>query len=139
STCFSFSQPQYDNYKALFGWNRPSRTTKKICIIDSGLTSTTGFNVVSKHNFLDSNKRDDISDEHPVEHGTALAEIIRDLCPEAHLVIYKVVSHEQRATEWDTLAALVVDSGAHVINMSLAFGLQDVECSKCGRQSFSSR
>src|SRR5439155_10410999 len=30
STCFSFSQPQYDNYKALFGWNRPSRTTKKI-------------------------------------------------------------------------------------------------------------
>jgi subtilisin family serine protease len=55
------------------------------------------------------------------------------------LVIYKVVDSQRRATEWDTLAALVVDSGANIINMSLAFGLQDFECPRCGRRSHSSR
>jgi subtilisin family serine protease len=139
STCFSFAQPQHHNYKALFGWTGPSPSTKRICIIDSGISSTAGFKIASKRNFLDSRNKDDVSDEHPVEHGTALAEIIRDLCPDAPLVIYKVVNSQRRATEWDTLAALVVDSGANIINMSLAFGLEDFECSKCGRQSHSSR
>jgi hypothetical protein len=50
-----------------------------------------------------------------------------------------VVGDGGYATEWDTLAALATRTGADVINLSLAFGLNTIQCSSCGYQSRTSR
>lgn len=113
--CFTFSQPHYQNYKRMFDWPGFSSTTKTVCVVDSGIESVSGFNIVSKHNFVDWTKRRDVTDEHPLQHGTAIAGIIRDMCPNSPLVIHKVLDKNNRASEWDTLAALAVNSGADIV------------------------
>ncbi len=79
----------------------------------------------------------DVSDDNG--HGSVVAAIIHDLCPSAALIVYKVADKNGRASEWDTLAALAASVDAGVINISLAFGLPDIKCSTCGRESRSSR
>src|SRR5205814_4105514 len=72
-------------------------------------------------------------------HGTAVTEIIHDLCPTAEFIIYKVADAHGRASEWDTLAAIAVQSDAAIANISLAFGLEGGTCPHCGRESKNSR
>ena len=139
TTCFAFSYPRHDDYKSLFGWTGPSATKRKVLIVDSGILSTTGFNVTDQRNFVDPTNTANVTDDHPSEHGSVIAEIIRDLCPNASLAVYKVIDSKDRASEWDTLAALAADCKADIINMSIAFGLQDQTCSYCGRESYASR
>jgi subtilisin family serine protease len=132
SGLFSFAMPRNDDYKAMFGWGSPSGTSQKILIVDSGALDLTKKNFIAHQNFVDSNK--DATDDHPLEHGTAVAEIILDLCPQAELLIYKVLDSNNRASEWDTLAAIAADNDANIINLSLGFGLGDVACKSCGRR-----
>jgi subtilisin family serine protease len=135
---FAFERPRYDDYKKVFGWTGPSGTKHKILIVDSGALDVTKSNFKDCRNFVDPST--DATDDHPLEHGTAVAEIIEDLCPSAQLLIYKVLDSNNRASEWDTLAAIAADSGANIINLSLGFGLGDVTCATCGRrESHSSR
>lgn len=68
-----------------------------------------------------------------------MAEVIRNLCPSAEFIVCKVADDTGRASEWDTLMALGVDAQADIINISLAFGLDDISCSYCGRESKTSR
>jgi subtilisin family serine protease len=93
--------------------------------------------VAAQKNFVDPANSQDTSDENG--HGTAVALVIHDLAPTAEMIIYKVADATGRASEWDTLAALVADTGSHVINISLCFGLGDAQCRYCGRESMSSR
>jgi hypothetical protein len=140
SPSFQFSTPWHNyDYQKLFGWPGPSSTTRTIAILDTGILNLNGFNVVSYRNFTESSTAFDVTDRHVLEHGTSLAEIIRDLCPQAELIIHKVVGDGGYATEWDTLAALATRTGADVINLSLAFGLNTIQCSSCGYQSRTSR
>lgn len=137
--CFTFGGSQHDSYKQMFRWPGPSASTKKILIADSGIASGDGFNIAAQKNFVDWGLLNQAKDDHPQQHGTCIAEIIRDLCPQALLEVYKVVDSRNRASEWDTMAALIADCGAQVINLSLAFGLQDQKCAYCGRESHGSR
>jgi subtilisin family serine protease len=139
TTSFAFARPRHDDYKKLFKWTGPSASTRNVLIIDSGLASVRGFLVTDRRNFVDPARPRDVKDDHSVQHGTAIAEIIRDLCPKAPLTIYKVVDAKDRASEWDTLAALAARSSAEVINLSLSFGLKNGTCGVCGRESHSSR
>ncbi|QDV15597.1 Thermophilic serine proteinase precursor [Gimesia panareensis] len=135
---FSFTQT-HDDYKQLIGWSSSAGTTetKKVLVLDTGLDPASSYNVVSKVNFVDDSKLSDVSDDHG--HGTAVTEVIHDLCNSAEFVIYKVADSNGRASEWDTLAALAAQSEADLVNISLAFGLADRICSRCGRESQSSR
>jgi Subtilase family len=137
---FSFSEPRHQNYKSLFGWSGKSTSTRRILIVDSGVDLLNSFNVRDHRNFVDHTKSKDVTDDHPSEHGTAIAEIIRDLCPRTELIIYKVLDSRDRASEWDTLAALAAHNQAEIINLSLAFGLAPKgSCPTCGRGSHESR
>jgi subtilisin family serine protease len=136
---FKFEQPRHDNYKKMLGWTAASTTTSVVAILDTGLDNTARFNVQAECDFTVSGTSSTAKDDHPLEHGTAIAEVIADFCPNAHLVIYKVADSTGRASELDTIAALVADSGADIINMSLGFGLGDTICPRCGRESHSSR
>src|SRR5258707_1857582 len=120
-------------------WTTASATTSVVAILDTGLDNTKGFNVQAECDFTVSGTGSTAKDDHPLEHGTAIAEIIADFCPKAPLVIYKVADSTGRASELDTIAALVADSGAGIINMRLGLGLGDTKCPRCGRESHSSR
>ena len=149
------STPTHDDYKKLCGFTaRPtprspgvSFTTipaapapgvkKRVMVLDTGLDPASSAKVASRLNFVDYEKRNDVTDDNG--HGTAVTEIIRDLCPTAEFIIYKVADDQGRASEWDTLAALAVKTDAEVANISLAFGLEGGTCRFCGRESHSSR
>lgn len=117
----------------------PGMGDVRVLILDTGLArdAATNLRVAAQKNFVDPANSQDTTDENG--HGTAVALVIHDVAPTAEMIIYKVADATGRATEWDTLAALVADMGAHVINISLCFGLQDALCPHCGRQSMSSR
>jgi subtilisin len=139
SVRFTFEQPRHDDYKQMLGWNTASSTTRLVAVLDTGVDSSASLNVHSECDFTVPGTGVTATDDHPFEHGTAIAKIIGDCCPNAPLVIYKVADSSGRASEWDTIAALVADSGADIVNISLGFGLGDTTCSQCGRESHSSR
>ena len=132
----------HDDYKKLCGLTAGSASpsagvTKRVMVLDTGLDPASASTVAGRLNFVDYAKRNDVTDDHG--HGTAVTEIIRDLCPTAEFIIYKVADANGRASEWDTLAALAVESDAEIANISLAFGLEGGTCTHCGRESHSSR
>lgn len=134
---FKLSQT-HDDYKKLCGWQPTAPvSTKRVVVLDTGLDPASASKVVSSFNFIDHNPQHDVFDDNG--HGTAVTEIIHDLCPSAEFVIYKVADKDGRASEWDTLAAMSVQNDADVANLSLSFGLGDDVCPHCGRESHSSR
>ena len=132
--------PIHNDYKNICGLPaQPAAGGKarRILILDTGLDPASQSTVVSEYNFVDDAKPNDVTDDNG--HGTAVTEIIRDLCPSAEFVIYKVADSTGRASEFDTMAALGVDNDVDIANISLAFGLDDTNCPHCGRESRSSR
>ena len=132
----------HDDYKSICGFKAgystlSTGTHKRIQVLDTGLDTVSSVNVVRSFNAVDDSKPTDVADDHG--HGTAVAEVIGDLCPSAQFIICKVADDTGRASEWDTLSALGVDAQAEIINISLAFGLDDILCPNCGRESRSSR
>jgi len=139
ATKFVFD-PVHAVYKSSL--NLPPQTSGrpkvKVAVLDTGLASDAPFpasldsrNLVSAANVMAP------ADDNG--HGTVVALIIHDLAPRAEFAIYKVVDQAGRASEWDTLAALVAAAQADIINLSLAFGLEDANCPICGRETGSAR
>jgi hypothetical protein len=138
---FTFT-PTHDDYKKLCGFTAKTTSSstpaaKRVLVLDTGLDPASAANVVSQLNFVDWANRHDAADDFGP--GTAVTEIIRDLCPTSEFIIYKVADAHGRASEWDTLAALAVQSNAKIANISLAFGLEGGTCPYCGRESRNSR
>ncbi|HEX6901820.1 MAG TPA: S8 family serine peptidase [Thermoanaerobaculia bacterium] len=134
---FNFS-PYHTRYRTKLGWNAAQvGFGKKVMVLDTGVDPAFQQNILSRKNFVDPASPGNVDDDHG--HGTAVASIIGDLCPTADFIIYKVADGNGRASEWDVLAALAADGPAEIVNISLAFGLQDTHCPRCGRESRSSR
>jgi hypothetical protein len=135
---FSFAKTHND-YKQMFGWTAPTgkMNSKRVLVVDTGFDAILAANVVDQRNFIDNVKQKDATDDHG--HGTAVLSVIYNLCPSAEFVIYKVADANGHASEWNTLAALAANSRADIVNLSLAFGLPDIACQTCGRESHSSR
>ncbi len=135
---FAFSQT-HTTYKQMLGWTTSSAPipTKRVLIVDSGIDSLQGYTIVDRKNFLDVHNQQDVTDE--VGHGTAIASIINDLCPNVELVIYKIANASKKVSEWDLLAALDAWNGADIVNLSIAYGFTDRVCGTCGRVSGRSR
>jgi hypothetical protein len=136
---FAFNQATHLAYKHLIAWTSASPTLCPIAILDTGLDKPSNYVISDTRDFTVNHVSKNVADTHPAQHGTAIANIISDYCPVAPLTIFKVVGNAGRASEWDTIAAMVTQSSAKVINMSLVFGLSNVQCPKCGRLSHSSR
>jgi hypothetical protein len=137
---FSFTLGSHDaTYRGLMQESRSSGDGKdvRVKVVDSGLSSTCGITATSEVNILDPSKPTDVEDQDG--HGTAVTSVIHHLAPKAKLLIYKVKGATGSIIEWDVLAALADDDSAHVVNLSLAFGLATVNCPTCGRLSHSSR
>jgi len=139
ATKFAFD-PVHAVYKSSL--NLPPQSSGRpkvnVAVLDTGVASDTAFpvspesrNLVSVTNVMAP------TDDNG--HGTVVALIIHDLAPDAEFRIYKVVDQSGRASEWDTLAALVAAAQADIINLSLAFGLEDANCQICGRETGSAR
>jgi hypothetical protein len=136
---YAFS-PRHQAYKTLLNLPVVPPSTMDeltIAILDTGLAPDAKLPVTRHKNFAERDHPDAADDDHG--HGTVVALIVHDLAPLARLVIYKVADGSGRASEWDTLAALGARTEAHIINMSLQFGLTDAVCQTCGRASRSSR
>jgi subtilisin family serine protease len=136
---FTFSE-FHTQYKVLVGIpaEPPSDLDQiTVAIVDSGIADDVDFALADKRNFVDPDHPQEVTDEHG--HGTVIALILRDLAPGVQLIVYKVADANGRVSEWDTLAALAVCAKAHVVNLSLRFGLEDRVCKVCGRESHSSR
>jgi hypothetical protein len=110
---------------------------RTVAVLDTGLDPQCTYSVSVRKNFVDPAKPNDVDDD--FGHGTGVASVIHDVAPDATFVIYKVANQLGHATEWDTLAALVSNVAADVINISLAFGLGTHTCPSCGRANFESR
>lgn len=108
----------------------------RVLVVDTGIAADANVAVHAKKNFLDPNNSS-VDDDHG--HGTAVALVIHDLAPYTEFVIFKAGDANGHVFEWDLLAALVADTGAHVVNLSVEYGLGTRVCATCGRQSFSSR
>ena len=132
----------HDDYKNLCGFT-PNYSAisagkpKRIQVLDTGLDPASSVKVVRSFNAVDHYKQTDVSDDHG--HGTAVSTVISDLCPSAEFIISKVADDTGRASEWDVLMALGVDVQAQIVNISLAFGLDDISCQYCGQESRTSR
>ena len=127
------------NYKSLLNESNSSGTGSgvRVKIVDTGISSIASVptsNIVKRMNVLDPQ----LPVEDQTGHGTAIAEIIHDLAPDAELLVYKVTS-TGKIVEWDLLAALSDDEAAVITNLSVEFGLNTAHCASCGRQSHSSR
>ena len=155
---FTFSS-FHSQYKSFI--NTPAIPTDelgqvRIAVIDSGIADDANIRIIAKTNFVDSKQPTTgrfitpqvpqkldfersaiVTDENG--HGTVVALILHDLAPTAQFIICKVADAEGRASEWDTLAALATCAPAHIVNISLQFGLKDRICNVCGRESGSSR
>jgi Subtilase family len=135
---FSFSG-DYGAYQSMTGLpsgSAKSSTTLRVLVVDTGIASDTAITIHSRKNLLNpsTSKVDDDNG-----HGTAVALLIDNLAPSNEFIIYKAGDANGHLNEWDLLAALVADSGAHVINLSVQYGLNTRVCGICGRQSSSSR
>jgi Subtilase family len=133
-------------YKALLGFDPGRDYTRgkgiRIAIVDSGISDSSVVHV---------SRRVDFAADHPwgrpvagvardgYGHGTAVAEIVADLLPDADFVIYKVANDAGEATEWELLAALARTRDVDVVNLSLAFGWDGPDCPVCGRRANSAR
>ncbi|MCX5583440.1 S8/S53 family peptidase [Streptomyces erythrochromogenes] len=79
-------------------------------------------------------------------HGTLVSLLALSVCPSAHIFPVRIfgdpaISDGRAATEWLLMHALKValDRGAQVINISMGFGLDDVECPACGTMARTTR
>jgi subtilisin family serine protease len=134
---FNFS-PYHTRYRTTLGWNAGRvGAGKTVMVLDTGVDPAFPHPILKRNNFVDPASPGNVDDDHG--HGTAVASIIGDLCPAADFIIYKVADSNGRASEWDVLAALAAHAQAEIVNISLAFGLQDTNCPRCGRESRSSR
>lgn len=133
----------HEQYKDMLGLTNACSQGEgqRICVIDSGLLDGKDLNIVTKKNFVNpqdaKNPSEDVADE--IRHGMFVNAIIHDIAPDAELVVYKVIDKNDRASEWDTLAALLATQHCQIINLSLQFGLDPVTDEKCGRESSGSR
>jgi hypothetical protein len=126
-------------YKELLKFKEDSEfnVNRNILILDTGIEQKFSGNVLETKNFVNPSDSFNAIDDNG--HGTVIATIINELSPSSNLKIYKVADENGRASEWDTLCALLADHNTDIINISLAFGLTDTKCLKCGRESSASR
>lgn len=129
-------------YRQLIGLpGPPSHSTDKVrvLLLDSGVASDAPIVVTDQRNIVDHDHPYRAEDDHG--HGTAIALLIHDLAPSAEFMVYKVADRTGRISEWDALAGLAAKSDAHVVNLSMQFGLLDKGkgCAVCGRESRASR
>ena len=136
-TFSSFHSQYKSDLNVLPGASPVNADQIRVLIVDTGIADDVPFTIAEERNFADPNNKSKATDDNG--HGTAVALIINDLVPDANIIAYKVADASGRASEWDTLAALAAKHNAHVINISLAFGLKDRKCKTCGRESESSR
>jgi len=149
ATDFAFTKlhEQYKNMLRIPSPPPPGLDQVTIAVIDSGIADDAkevGINIAEQRNMVDParlKESDDIdrrvSDENG--HGTVIALILHEVAPGTRLLVYKVADANGRISEWDALAAMAVCSKAHIVNLSLQFGLKDRICNVCGRESHSSR
>jgi Subtilase family len=117
----------------------PSKPAKiRVLLLDSGVAVDAPIAVKDRRNIVDP-KNPHTPDDHG--HGTAVALLIHDLAPNAEFTVYKVADSTGRISEWDALTGIAAKSDAHVVNLSLQFGLLDKPkgCVVCGRESRASR
>jgi hypothetical protein len=129
----------HNAYTSMVGMTSSTGTGKDraLLLLDTGIDKTSRFNLISERNFVDPANAHDAHDD--AGHGTVIASIIRDICPDAQIIAFKVADASGRASEWDLLAGLAARTTAHVVNISLAFGLGGTKCVICGRESHQSR
>jgi hypothetical protein len=130
----------HDDYKKLCKVDQASSTAgsgKHVLVLDTGLDSSSSANVTESKNIVDPKNKTDVTDDNG--HGTAVVEIINDIAPQTKFFVYKIVDEDGRASEWDTILALMAETYADIVNISIAFGLGDITCSVCGRESHASR
>jgi subtilisin family serine protease len=132
--------PEHAHYKAMLGlppMNNARGTGARVAIIDSGLDPSAGIVPVLARNWADDAAMADASDL--LGHGTGVAAVLADVAPDAEIEIHKV-SDRPRIPEYAAALAMVAAAPrAAVVNMSLAFGLEERDCPRCGRQSHSVR
>ena len=133
---FAFG-PDYAMYQTMTGLPAAKPVNPlRVLLADTGIAPDATISIHSSKNLLDVGNSS-VDDDNG--HGTAVALVVDNLAPSNEFVIYKVGDANGRMNEWDLLAALLADSGAHVINLSVEYGLKLRNCSSCGRQSASSR
>jgi len=109
--------------------NTPDLSGVVVAVLDSGVSAVPSLadsERVAEWDFVNDDA--DASDDH--QHGTHIASIIassgdvQGVAPGVSLMPLKVLNHENQGYEADLVDAIywAVDSGADVINMSLAFG-----------------
>lgn len=135
----------HQRYKGMVGLT--AGTSRKgegirIGILDSGIANPDLFKVVRERDFTSRERfgrpGEDLAPD-LFGHGTVVATMIRDIVPEAELVIYKVLDTKGRGTEWEAIAGLLTLDDVHIINMSLQYGHNKLDCKECGRRTRSSR
>ncbi len=135
---FSSFHSQYKSYLNVPPSTPPVNADQiRVLIVDTGIADDVPFQVADERNFVDPKNGIKATDDNG--HGTAVALIINELIPDAKIIAYKAVDTSGRASEWDTLASLAAKHDAHIINISLSFGLEARKCKTCGRESESSR
>ena len=132
----------HSQYKQAIGLPLPSVSspgTVRVLLLDSGVAADAPISVVDRRNIVDPKNPRNTQDDHG--HGTAVALLIHDLAPNSQFIVFKVADATGRISEWDALAGIVAESDAHVVNLSLQFGLLDKGkgCAVCGRESQASR
>ncbi|MET8852271.1 S8/S53 family peptidase [Amycolatopsis sp. NPDC004625] len=72
-------------------------------------------------------------------HGTLVAKLINEVCPEATLLPLRIiggdgVDNNAVATEWALFRAVkeAIEAGADIINLSMRFGINTTKCPTCG-------
>jgi len=136
---FSFSS-DHIQYKSLLALNGPfsSGTKVRMGVFDTGIGTNFLGKVAGQYDFTGtSQKAGSAPDDHG--HGTMVSMVINDVAAGCEFMMMKVADSSGTAAEWDLLAALCADHQCDVVNLSLSFGLQDVTCKACGRQSHGSR
>src|SRR5882724_9179920 len=134
--------PLHQSYKKMMGYPRAAvaqLAPVQVLVLDSGLAADAQVTLVAQRNLVATNQPFTVPDDNG--HGTAVTKLIHDMAPSAEFLIYKVADATGRVSEWDALAGMVAASGAHVVNMSIQFGLPDKAggCAICGRESQASR
>jgi hypothetical protein len=145
----------HQHYKDMMGFDKMQHITNKykgVLIIDSGVQVDEHLNIVSQVDFLSGHKKEQENEGNIVKledlskeaidnngHGTAIAKIINDICPNTPLTVFKIANQAGVCTEWDLAAALIAKSDTQIINLSLSYGLPSTGCNACGRVSSSVR
>lgn len=133
----------HSKYKQAIGLSTAASASSKdkirVLLLDSGIANDAPVTIADRRNIVDPKSYGNAPDDHG--HGTALALLIHDLAPNTEFLIYKVADTTGRISEWDALAGMVAKSDAHVINLSMQFGLlnKNKGCPLCGRESQASR